>query len=44
MEGFVNLAVFSLPVDVAVLPVMTFLAVLVAFSEGKMEYAPRMAA
>lgn len=39
-EGFVNLAVFPLAAELALLPLVTFLVMLVAFSDGKEEYAP----
>lgn len=39
VEGFVNLAVLSLPVELVLVPAVTFLGMLVAVSEGKEEYA-----
>ena len=39
VEGFVNLAGFGLAIELVLLPVVTFLVMLVAFSEGKEEYA-----
>jgi hypothetical protein len=43
VEAFVNLVVLPLPLELIVVPVATFLGMLVAFSEGKEEYAPAYA-
>lgn len=40
VEAFVNLAVFSLPVELAIVPVASVLGLVAAFSDGKKEYAP----
>jgi hypothetical protein len=40
VEGFSNLAVFGLALELVLLPFVTFLAVLLVVSESKEEYAP----
>ena len=40
LEAFMNLSVLSLPAEMVLLPVITVLTLLAAFSEGKAEYGP----